>query len=107
MRADQSFTELRRFAGNIHLMGSQVYAGSVNVTTSPQSLGSASLLRGVWLQVDSAAIDRVWVVADMNGQPGEGISLDAGDRYFFLPVSDLNQVWWVATAPIKVGYWAI
>jgi hypothetical protein len=59
------------------------------------------------LQVDDTSVDRVWVVAGASGQPGERISLNAGDRYFFLPVSNLDQVWLVATVNVQVNYWAI
>jgi hypothetical protein len=107
MSFDQTAMELRRIAANIHLIDSQVHAGSVDVTTSPQALGSALLKRGVFLQVAPDSIDRVWVVADASSVVGQGISLDAGDRNFFLPVSNLDQVWLVATVAVQVNYWAI
>jgi hypothetical protein len=107
MSFDQTAIELRRIASNINLADSQVYSGSVAVTTTALVLGSAALKRGVFLQVAPDSIDRVWVVSDGSCVAGQGISLDAGDRNFFLPVSDLNQVWLVATVAVQVNYWAI
>ncbi|NJN87068.1 MAG: hypothetical protein HC881_13210 [Leptolyngbyaceae cyanobacterium SL_7_1] len=84
----------------------------MDVGSTAQSLGSVALLRGVYLQVDSDSIDpcgigeaaRVWVVGDGDGMVGNGISLDAGDRYFFLPVSSLGQIWLVAASVVRVYY---
>jgi hypothetical protein len=104
---NQVFAELRRIAPFIHLVDAEVRAGFVDVGTVPQVLGEGLLRRGVLVQVEPASSERVWVVASAAGVVGEGVSVDGGDRHFWLPANNLNQIWLVAEADVRVQFWGI
>ncbi|MBD2465725.1 hypothetical protein H6G89_32575 [Oscillatoria sp. FACHB-1407] len=115
MNSNQVFTEVRRIAVRVHLIGVAPVAGAVEVGSVALSLPKRELMRGVLLQVSPDSTERIWIVGEEGGV-SEGISIDAGDlfeipargRHFFLPVGNLNQIWLVAEVDhALVHYWAI
>lgn len=105
--SNQIFTEVRRIGARVNLAGVDPVADAVNVGSVALPLPERDVMRGVLLQVDPLSTERVWIVGE-DGGVGEGISIDAGDRHFFLPVANLNQVWLVASVDhVLVHYWAI